>query len=229
MSYEYKFHSRKATNSDYRRDNSTRAPPPLEGGMGVGAFQKNNFCKQEQSGCSGMTKIGAWESHANYTIHDIMTDIPTTLDGILNHRVTLEQPASGYRIAVDTILLAAAVPALAGDRILDMGCGVGGAMLSLACRVAGVTASASKSNPISPRSAAAISNVMFSPPASMFGTAMLPNCRPISHGLFDHALINPPYHEEARHDVSPDAIKRTANTEKDRAIWVCGSNPQRSR
>jgi len=41
-------------------------------------------------------------------------------------------------------------------------------------------------------------------------------------GSFDHALMNPPYHEEARHDVSADEIKRAANTEKtgDLALWI---------
>ena len=34
--------------------------------------------------------------------------------------------------------------------------------------------------------------------------------------------MNPPYHEEAKHDASANAIKRTANTEKegDLAVWI---------
>ena len=34
--------------------------------------------------------------------------------------------------------------------------------------------------------------------------------------------MNPPYHEEAKHDVSANAIKRRANTEKDGdlAVWI---------
>ena len=63
----------------------------------------------------------------------------TTLDGLLDRRVTLEQPAEGYRVAVDTVLLAAAVPIETGQKALDLGCGVGGAMLCLACRVPGIT------------------------------------------------------------------------------------------
>ncbi|MGB9154127.1 MAG: methyltransferase [Alphaproteobacteria bacterium] len=151
-----------------------------------------------------------------------MTDIPTTLDGILNHRVTLEQPASGYRIAVDTILLAAAVPALAGDRILDMGCGVGGAMLSLACRVAGVIGLGLEIQ--SDLAALCRRNIE----RNIFASGLdvrhsdVTQLPPDLHGLFDHALINPPYHEEATHDVSRDAIKRTANTEKtgDLGLWI---------
>ncbi|MDD2325451.1 MAG: methyltransferase, partial [Alphaproteobacteria bacterium] len=59
----------------------------------------------------------------------------TTVDTLLGKRFEVEQPAEGYRIAVDTLLLAAAVPARGGERVLELGCGVGGAMLALAARV----------------------------------------------------------------------------------------------
>lgn len=62
----------------------------------------------------------------------------TTLDGFLGGRLTLEQPASGYRAGGDPVMLAAAVPAQSGDRVLDLGCGVGAAMFCLAIRVPGV-------------------------------------------------------------------------------------------
>src|ERR1700743_835680 len=63
----------------------------------------------------------------------------TTLDGLLNRRVTLEQPEDGFRVAVDTVFLAAAVPAKAGDKLLELGCGVGGAVLAVACRIPGIS------------------------------------------------------------------------------------------
>ncbi len=43
----------------------------------------------------------------------------TTFDGLLNKRIWLEQPAEGFRIAVDTVLLAAAVPG-AGRRMCSI-------------------------------------------------------------------------------------------------------------
>ena len=36
---------------------------------------------------------------------------PTTLDGLLDGRVRLSQPTDGYRVAMDAVMLAAAVPA----------------------------------------------------------------------------------------------------------------------
>ena len=56
-------------------------------------------------------------------------------DALLGGRVRLYQPTRGYRAAIDPVLLAAAVPATAGSRVLDLGCGVGAAALCLLARV----------------------------------------------------------------------------------------------
>lgn len=60
---------------------------------------------------------------------------PTTHDAFLGGRLTLEQPAKGYRAGVDPVLLASAVPARSRQSVLDLGCGVGAALLCLAARV----------------------------------------------------------------------------------------------
>ena len=59
-------------------------------------------------------------------------------DSLLGGRVRLRQPAAGYRVAIDPVLLAAAVPASAGERALDVGAGSAAAALCLGVRVAGV-------------------------------------------------------------------------------------------
>ena len=61
-----------------------------------------------------------------------------TSDTLLGGKVALQQPAAGYRVAIDPVLLAAAVPAADGERALDVGCGVGGGALCLASRVTGL-------------------------------------------------------------------------------------------
>jgi tRNA1(Val) A37 N6-methylase TrmN6 len=61
-----------------------------------------------------------------------------TDDRLLGGRVHIRQPASGYRVAIDPVLLAAAVPAKAGQQILDAGCGTGAALFCLAARVPGL-------------------------------------------------------------------------------------------
>ena len=59
-------------------------------------------------------------------------------DKFLNGRLRLWQPLRGYRAATDPVLLAAACPAVAGDNVLDLGCGAGAAALCLATRVSGL-------------------------------------------------------------------------------------------
>ena len=57
-----------------------------------------------------------------------------TRDRLLGGRVTLLQPASGYRAAIDPVLLAAATPTWRGATVADLGCGAGAAALCLAAR-----------------------------------------------------------------------------------------------
>ena len=57
-----------------------------------------------------------------------------TDDTLLDGRVKLRQPRDGYRVAIDPVLLAAAVPAASGEMVLDVGTGVGAAALCLAWR-----------------------------------------------------------------------------------------------
>lgn len=65
-------------------------------------------------------------------------EYPVTHDAFLGGRITLIQPQKGYRAGTDAVLLAAAVPAGAGQTALELGCGTGAAALCLATRVKGV-------------------------------------------------------------------------------------------
>ena len=66
--------------------------------------------------------------------------IETTEDGFLGGQLMLEQPKSGYRAGADPVFLAATVPALPGQSVLDLGVGVGVALFSLCHRVPGLEA-----------------------------------------------------------------------------------------
>jgi tRNA1(Val) A37 N6-methylase TrmN6 len=59
-------------------------------------------------------------------------------DAFLGGRLAIRQPKAGYRAGVDPVLLAAAVPARAGEAVLELGCGAGVAALCLGRRVAGL-------------------------------------------------------------------------------------------
>jgi len=119
-------------------------------------------------------------------------------------------------------LLAAAVPALTGDKILDVGCGVGGAMICLACRVPEIKGLGLEIVP----ELAELCHHNIGRNAFAAGLAVrredATSLPPDLRGGFDHVLMNPPYHEEKRHDASPNNIKHAANIEKtgDLALWV---------
>lgn len=66
-----------------------------------------------------------------------MSDL--SCDDFLGGRLRVWQPRRGYRAGLDPVLLAASVPARAGQSVLELGCGVGVASLCLGARVPGVT------------------------------------------------------------------------------------------
>ena len=71
-----------------------------------------------------------------------------TEDRLLGGRVRLRQPRRDLRAALDPVLLAAAVPARPGERVLEAGCGTGAAFLCLAARVPGIAVVAVEQDPV---------------------------------------------------------------------------------
>lgn len=68
-----------------------------------------------------------------------VADSEITEDALLGGRLCVRQPARGYRVNVDTLLLAAAVEAGAGAKLMEAGCGVGAALLAVAARAGDAT------------------------------------------------------------------------------------------
>lgn len=62
-----------------------------------------------------------------------------TEDALLGGRIRIRQPKRGYRVNVDTLLLASAVEAKPGARLLEVGCGVGAALIAVAARTENVS------------------------------------------------------------------------------------------
>jgi len=60
-------------------------------------------------------------------------------NAVLGGRLQILQPLEGFRVAMDSVFLAASVPAVDDERILDLGCGPGAASLCLLARCENVT------------------------------------------------------------------------------------------
>ena len=135
-------------------------------------------------------------------------------DTLLGGRVRLVQPAEGYRAAIDPVFLAAAVPAAAGESVLDVGAGAGAAALCLAMRVAEVRVRGIEVAPDLVR--LAVGNAGLNGLAGrvefMAGDLLGPPAR-LAAGTFDHVMANPPYLPAGRGHPPPDAAKRAARVE----------------
>jgi tRNA1Val (adenine37-N6)-methyltransferase len=115
-----------------------------------------------------------------------------TTDAFLGGRLTIRQPRVGYRAGVDPVLLAAAVPARAGESVLELGCGAGAAALCLGRRVPGLTLAGLELQP--DYAALARENAT----ANGIGLEVIEGDlarMPASLGArsFDHVMANPPY------------------------------------
>jgi tRNA1(Val) A37 N6-methylase TrmN6 len=145
-----------------------------------------------------------------------------TEDALLDGRVRLLQPARGYRVAVDAVLLAAAAEAAAGDRVLDLGAGVGAVGLCLAARVPRCSIVGIELQPALARLAErnAELNGMSERLRTIVHDLALP--LPADLGAFDHVVTNPPYLAAAVADPSPDPSKALATVESsaDLECWL---------
>jgi tRNA1(Val) A37 N6-methylase TrmN6 len=133
-----------------------------------------------------------------------------TLDRVLNGRVSLRQPATGYRAAIDPILLAAACPAQNGETVLDLGCGVGTAALCLLARVpCRVTGLDIQPDMIALAKQNAEHNNNIDGFAPLYGSVTDYK----STGFFDHVIANPPYLPEGYGSGTP-TLETHENTVK---------------
>jgi tRNA1(Val) A37 N6-methylase TrmN6 len=142
--------------------------------------------------------------------------LETSEDAVLGGRLLLRQPLSGHRVGHDAILLAAATAGRADERAVDLGAGVGGAGLALAARAGGLkvtlieidaalsrlAAENTRLNHMDDRVAALACDVEDVDALAAAGL------RP---GNADRVLMNPPFRDARRHNVSPDARRRLAH------------------
>jgi len=149
-------------------------------------------------------------------------ELAPTENGLLGGRVRLLQPARGYRVAVDAVLLAAAVDATSGQQILDLGAGAGAVGLCLAARVPGCTVLGIELQ--SGLAALAARNAALNDAGDRLRTIIHDLAGPLPADLpaFDHVVTNPPYLAAAVADPPPDRSKALATVESsaDLARWL---------
>jgi tRNA1(Val) A37 N6-methylase TrmN6 len=138
-----------------------------------------------------------------------------TEDAFLGGTLRLRQPKSGHRAGHDAMLLAAATPARAGQRVVDFGAGVGAAGLAVAKRVSGIEiilieidgclVDLARGNAASNGIEAKVIAMDIASSAEGFAAAGL------SPDSVDIVLMNPPFNDAARHRSSPDKSREIAH------------------
>ena len=146
-------------------------------------------------------------------------DLATTDDAFLGGALRLVQPKHGYRAGLDAVLLAAACPAMTGQRAhcLDGGAGVGVAGLALARRVGDAHVTLIERDPVLASLASNNAAANDLAPRARVVTADL--TRPLAQiadlaalaATFDHILMNPPYHAHGTGTRAPDQLKDSSH------------------
>lgn len=144
-----------------------------------------------------------------------------TQDALLNGRLRFRQPRSGYRAAIDPILLAAAVPTAAA--VLDVGCGTGAATACYAHRVrdALVTGLELRADWAELAEQNARANG-FAERVNIVRGDLLQPPRALAAGTFDQVMANPPYLPPCRADLRnpPDDADATVEGDAGLKDWI---------
>lgn len=135
---------------------------------------------------------------------------------VLGQRLRLRQIPDGFKTSIDAVLLAAACPAKPGDRILDLGCGVGSAGLCVVYRVPDTKLTGIDVLPDHIELAKENAVLNHKDARTTFIAEDIRDYEPMLGGDpetdkgFDHVICNPPYLEQGAHIKSPSAHKQLA-------------------
>jgi len=147
--------------------------------------------------------------------------VSETTDGtLLGGRLKYRQFAKGHRSGFEPVLLAAAVPAKPGQRVLEAGCGAGAALLCLGWRVPGVVGVGLEIDP----ALVGLANENFRDNGlSGFSCVEGDAARPGFGAEFDHVMANPPWHD-ATGTNSPDEKRALAHHAGREVLagWIAG-------
>lgn len=142
-----------------------------------------------------------------------------TLDRFIGGKLMISQPKTGYRAAMDPVLLAACCPVKTGETVLELGCGAGVASLCLGARI-NATLTGLELQPAYAdlaRRNAAQNRIEFNVVTG--DLAQMPvELRGLS---FDHVIANPPYFPPQSGTKAADPGREIGQREATPlALWV---------
>lgn len=132
-----------------------------------------------------------------------------TQNAFLGGKLSLWQPARGYRAGIDPVLLAASVPAKNGQSILDLGCGVGTAALCLGARVSGLRLTGMEIQ-FGYADLARLNARENEIPMTIIPGDARDAGKLLGGERFDHVITNPPFHDRRARTVASDQGRETS-------------------
>jgi tRNA1(Val) A37 N6-methylase TrmN6 len=153
---------------------------------------------------------------------DFPPPAPFSNDRVLGGRLTLRQPRDGYRAGLDAALLAAACDAADGQRVIEAGCGAGGALLAAAARRPGALFVGVE------RDAKALALAQANIEANGLSARVTASAGDVAKGFralelapFDAAMANPPFFDDPSALRGPAPARAGAYLADDGlAAWV---------
>lgn len=142
-----------------------------------------------------------------------------TSDRFLGGKIVIRQPAAGFRAGLDSVLLAAAVPAREKDVVLELGSGVGVVSLCLAARVGCDVTGCEIDRALVTLAERNARDNGFEKRMCFIKADALANPKELRRE-FDHVFVNPPFHGAAGR-ASP--LAKRARAMKDRVgleAWI---------
>ena len=154
---------------------------------------------------------------------NLLKNFALTEDEFIGGKVTVFQPAKGYRAGIDAVLLAATVEMKSGTKILDLGSGVGTAGLCLMGREPQAKVTALELQPVLFQIAQKNRDVNHLHDRwSLVNGDLLRLPDDLALGSFDQVICNPPFMPKGSSHASPDPIKLLANHEGEATLrdWM---------
>lgn len=136
-------------------------------------------------------------------------NVETVENALLGGRVRLRQPATGYRAGMDAALLAAAVAAGPGQRVIEAGCGAGAVLMQIAARRPAAALTGLERDPAMAdlaRGNAALNGA----DTTVVTGDVAAGFRALALEPFDWAISNPPFFDDPGALRAPSPDKRGA-------------------
>lgn len=159
-----------------------------------------------------------------------LSDVPNAIlpdylseDFFLDGKVILRQPITGYRAAIDPIMLAATIDAGSGDKVFEAGTGHGAAAICLAWRCPNCSVTGIDIQPEMVR--LANNNAALNGVSGRVQVMVSDLVRPLPRliaGVYDHAMANPPFLDASNAHTSPAQARAVANVEGEATLrdWI---------